>query len=80
MNINNQKLLDQLKKIISNKIKIEQEFLTLNSSPITHVTWDSLANIQIYLEIQSQITNKLQIQDYMKCNNLKELYLKINSL
>ena len=80
MDINNQKLLDQLKKIISNKIKIEQEFLTLNSSPINHVTWDSLANIQIYIEIQSQITNKLQIQDYLKCNNLKELYLKINSL
>ena len=69
MNINNHEIFE----IISNKIKINISELNLNSKITDIQEWDSLANLQIIMELEKKYKIKINFTELITVDQISDL-------
>ena len=72
--LNQKKKLKDLKLIISKITKNPISKLNLNSSYKNTKNWDSLAHINIILEIEKKLKKKFLLNEILNIENLKDCF------
>lgn len=68
----------KIKMIISKVLKVNIRNINSDNKANDYVTWDSLNNIKIFLEIK-KIKKKIKISEYSKCKKVGDLFKLLNS-
>ena len=70
--------IQKLKKIIANKTSSSEENIDINTSMQNLNKWDSMAHLQIIIEIEKKF-KKIKSSELMKMTSVKEILNYIKS-
>tara|TARA_B100000424_G_C22527208_1_gene301961 strand:+ start:279 stop:509 length:231 start_codon:yes stop_codon:yes gene_type:complete len=74
----NDKYFDKISKIISKHTKVKEEFINLETSAETIDRWDSLAHINIIVDIEKEFNVKIKTAKVAELNSIKSITQFLN--
>ena len=74
----NDKNFDKISKIISKHTKVKEEFINLETSAETIDRWDSLAHINIIVDIEKEFNVKIKTAKVAELNSIKYITQFLN--
>ena len=67
------KTLDKVREVIAEVLEVEQGDITIDSTPDTLTTWDSLRHLNIVLALESEIGIQLDPDEIEKIVSVRDI-------